>query len=80
MDTDTLQYLVWYHRQVTMGWWEPSPRVREQGRLWTGIWLYVFKPFLKVVLGRKLKTHGWTGRYELDMARQRNVNRFQDLG
>jgi radical SAM superfamily enzyme YgiQ (UPF0313 family) len=80
MDTDTLQYLVWYHRQVTMGWWEPSPRVREQGRMWTGIWLYVFKPFLKIVLGRKLKTHGWKGRYELDMARQRKVNRFQDLG
>ena len=79
LGAEQLQYLVWYHRQTIMGWWEPSQQVRTQGRLWTGIWIYFFRPFLKVVLGRRLKRIGWEGRYERDMARLKGVNRFPDL-
>lgn len=79
LDAEQLQYLVWYHRQTLMGWWEPSQQVRTQGRLWTGIWIYLFRPFLKVVLGRRLKRIGWEGRYARDMARLKGVNRFPEL-
>ncbi|MDY0282371.1 MAG: hypothetical protein RBR35_17630, partial [Salinivirgaceae bacterium] len=79
LDTDTLQYLVWYHRQIIMGWWEPSRQVRARGPVWTGIWLHFFRPFLKVFLGRLLRKHGWRGRYEREIARLKGVNRFPDL-
>jgi anaerobic magnesium-protoporphyrin IX monomethyl ester cyclase len=79
LDSDTLQYLVWYYRQIIMGWWEPSSRVRSRGPVWTWIWLYLFRPFLKVVLGRKVRRHGWRGRYEGEIARLKKVNCFADL-
>ncbi len=79
LEADQLQYLYWLHRQKVMGWWEPSERVRQQGKLWTSIWLYAFRPFLKVVLGRKSKKIGWEGRYQLEMKRLEGVNRFRDL-
>jgi anaerobic magnesium-protoporphyrin IX monomethyl ester cyclase len=79
LDSDTLQYLVWYHRQTVMGWWKPSERIRRQGRLWTGIWICFFRPFLKIVLGRSLRKYGWRGRFERDMARSRASNQFADL-
>ena len=49
LSSDELQFLFWYHNQTVMGWWNPSERIRSQGRLWTSIWLYVFKPLLKVI-------------------------------
>ncbi len=79
LSADQLQYLVWYHRQKVMGWWEPSERIRGQGRLWTSIWLFVFRPILKFFLGRTLKKFGWHGRYQLAMKRQAGVNVFKDL-
>ena len=79
LDADTLQYLVWYHRQQVMGWWEPSRQVRAQGPLWTGIWLYLVRPALKLVLGRRLRRIGWRGRYEREIARLRSLNRFAEL-
>ncbi len=79
LDSDTLQYMVWYHRQTVMGWWEPSERIRRQGRLWTSIWLYFFRPMMKVVVARALRKYGWKGRFERDMARLRAGNRFADL-
>jgi anaerobic magnesium-protoporphyrin IX monomethyl ester cyclase len=79
LDAETLQYLVWYHRQKVIGWWEPSPLVRQQGPLWTGIWLYFFRPLLKLVLGRSLRRQGWQGRYAREIARLKDVNRFADL-
>jgi radical SAM superfamily enzyme YgiQ (UPF0313 family) len=79
LDSDTLQYLVWYHRQIIMGWWEPSHHVRARGPVWTGIWLYVVRPFFKVILGRQLRKIGWRGRYEREMARLKAVNRFAEL-
>ncbi|MCX5882467.1 MAG: radical SAM protein [Deltaproteobacteria bacterium] len=79
LDADQLQYLVWYHRQRVMGWWEPSERIRSQGRLWTSIWLFAFRPMLQFFLGRTLKKYGWQGRYERAMKRQAGVNVFKDL-
>jgi len=37
LDSDQLQYLVWYHRQKILGWWDPSPYARKKMRVWTGI-------------------------------------------
>jgi len=79
MDAETLQYLVWYHRQNVLGWWEPSRWAREEGRYWVPIWLYLVRPLLKIVVDRSVKKHGWKERYERELARLRNVNRFPDL-
>jgi len=79
LSADQLQYLVWYHRQKVMGWWEPSERIQSQGRLWTSIWLFAFRPLLKFILGRTLKKYGWQGRYQRAMKRQAGVNVFKDL-
>ncbi len=79
MDSDTLQYLFWYHQQKVMGWWEPSDIIRKQSRLWTSIWLFFFRPMLKLLLGRVQRKYGWKGRFEKEIARQKTVNRFKDL-
>ncbi len=79
LDSDQLQYLFWYHRQVTLGWWDPSQRARSQGRLWTGIWLYAFKPILKFFIDRTLAREGWEGRYRKELKRLSNMNYFKDL-
>jgi radical SAM superfamily enzyme YgiQ (UPF0313 family) len=80
LDSDQLQYLFWYHRQVTLGWWTPSKRTRRnQGRLWTGIWIYAFKPVLKFFIDRNLARQGWEGRYRKEIKRLSNMNFFKDL-
>lgn len=79
LSAEELQYLVWYHRQTILGWWEPSERVRAHGKLWTGIWLLFFRPLLKAILGRSLRKHGWHGRYAREIQRLNGVNRFKDL-
>jgi len=79
LDSDRLQYLFWYHRQKVLGWWEPSERVRSQGRLWTSIWIYAFRPMMKLLVKRSLRKYGWKGRYEKEISRQAGVNAFKDL-
>jgi len=79
LESDRLQYLFWYHRQKVLGWWDPSQRSREQGRLWTGIWIYVFKPVLKFFINRRLKKQGWEGRFQREMKRQADMNVFKEL-
>ena len=79
LESDKLQYLVWYHRQKVLGWWEPSERVRRRGPLWTGIWIYFFRPLLKRVIGRTLRKYGWEGRYQRWIAGQKTVNVFKGL-
>ncbi|MCP4575615.1 MAG: B12-binding domain-containing radical SAM protein [Deltaproteobacteria bacterium] len=79
LDAETLQYLFWRHEQTVMGWWEPPDRLREQGRLWTGIWIHFLKPVMKVVVRRSQKKYGWRGRFEREMKHQSSVNRFRDL-
>jgi len=79
LDSDRLQYLFWYHRQVTLGWWNPSKRARSQGWIWTGIWLCAFKPILKFFIDRTLAREGWEGRYQKELKRLSNMNYFKDL-
>jgi anaerobic magnesium-protoporphyrin IX monomethyl ester cyclase len=79
LESDQLQYLFWYHKQTVLGWWQPSERIRSQGRFWTGIWIYAFKPMLKLFIGRSLKKYGWEGRYERAMKRLVGVNVFHGL-
>ncbi len=79
LNSDQLQYLFWYHNQKIMGWWNPSERIRSQGRLWTSIWRYAFKPLLKVIIARQQKRIGWRGRFEQAIISRAAVNRFTDL-
>lgn len=79
LSSDTLQYLVWYHNQKIMGWWEPSQRMRKQSRLWTFIWLYCFRPLMKILIARAQRKYGWRGRFEKEIAGRKAVNRFRDL-
>ena len=79
LSSDQLQYLFWYHNQKVMGWWNPSEHIRSQGRLWTSIWLYAFKPLLKVIIARKQKRLGWRGRFDQEIKARETINRFSDL-
>jgi anaerobic magnesium-protoporphyrin IX monomethyl ester cyclase len=79
LDSGQLQFLFWYHRQVTLGWWDPSGRARSQGKGWTGIWIYLFKPYLKLYFDRMIRKEGWEGRYKRDMHRLEKMNYFPDL-
>jgi|LSQX01.1.fsa_nt_gb radical SAM superfamily enzyme YgiQ (UPF0313 family) len=79
LDDRQLQYLVWLHRQQIMGWWEPSVRARSEGRLWVPIWLFAFRPLLKLYLERKLRKIGWDGLYVQQMKNQARLNVFEDL-
>ncbi len=79
LEADRLQYLFWYHQQNVLGWWEPSERIKGQGRLWTALWIYAFRPMLKVFFGWQLKKCGWEGRYQREMEHQANVNVFKGL-
>jgi anaerobic magnesium-protoporphyrin IX monomethyl ester cyclase len=74
-----LQFLFWYHRQVTLGWWDPSSRARGQGRGWIAIWDFLFKPFLKKYYARILRKEGWEGRYQRELQRLKRLNYFPDL-
>ena len=76
---ETLQYLFWRHEQTVMGWWDPSDRLRKQGRFWTGIWIHFLKPLMKVVVRRSQKKYGWEGRFQREMDQLAAVNRFRDL-
>jgi len=79
LDSQQLQYQFWYQRQAVLGWWNPPAQVRSQGRLWTSIWRFFFKPFLKIRYRRIMNKHGWEGRYRLEVARWERMNRFPDL-
>jgi len=79
LDAAQLQYQFWYQRQVVLGWWNPSSKVRRQGWAWISIWRFLFKPFLKLRFARIMKKYGWTGRYELEVARWERMNDFPDL-
>jgi radical SAM superfamily enzyme YgiQ (UPF0313 family) len=79
LSAEKLHYLFWYHRLNVMGWWEPSERICRQGRLWTSIWRYAFRPLMKVVVARAQRKYGWEGRYQREVARLASINRFEDL-
>jgi radical SAM superfamily enzyme YgiQ (UPF0313 family) len=79
LDSDTLQYLFWYHRQVTLGWWEPSKWARSKGLAWIGIWRFAVKPVLKFFIDRSIARDGWEKRYQKELNRLSAMNDFRDL-
>jgi radical SAM superfamily enzyme YgiQ (UPF0313 family) len=79
LDADQLQYQFWYQRQVVLGWWNPPAPARSQGRIWTSIWRFLFKPFLKLRYRLIMRKSGWEGRYQREVARWERMNRFADL-
>jgi len=79
LDSDALQYHFWYQRQIVLGWWKPPNTVKKQGKLWTWIWLFAFKPILKLHYRRVMKKYGWQGRYKREIERLERMNTFTDL-
>jgi len=79
LDAEELQYQFWYQRQVVLGWWNPPASARKHGVGWTSIWRFLFKPFLKLRYRLIMRKHGWRGRYEKEVARWEQMNRFTDL-
>ncbi len=79
LSSDELQYQFWYQRQVVLGWWNPPASLRKQGRLWTWIWRFLMKPFLKLRYRRIMKKIGWEGRFKLEIQRLERMNYFKDL-
>lgn len=79
LTTEQLQYLFWLRRQTVLGWWNPSQRARRDGKLWTSIWRFLFKPVLKYFFDRTTRKIGWEGRYREDIERLRRMNTFDDL-
>ncbi len=80
LESDRLQYLFWYHRQKILGWWSPHKRARrQQGKVWTGFWIYVVKPILRFFVDRTVRKHGWEGRHLREMQKLARMNRFPDL-
>ncbi|BHH82314.1 B12-binding domain-containing radical SAM protein [Desulforhopalus sp. 52FAK] len=79
LDSEQLQYQFWYQRQVVLGWWNPPAEVNKIGWVWVSIWRFLFKPFLKLRYKRVMKKYGWQGRYEKEMLRWENMNKFNDL-
>ncbi len=74
-----LQYQFWYQRQIVLGWWNPPDPARKQGKVWTSIWRFLFKPFLKAHYWRIMRKGGWQGRYQREVRRWERLNRFKDL-
>ncbi|MEK6202342.1 MAG: radical SAM protein, partial [Desulfobulbaceae bacterium] len=79
LDSDELQYQYWYQRQVVLSWWDPPAAARKRGKLWTGIWRFVMRPFLKLHYRRVMKKYGWNGRYLREVQRWERMNTFHDL-
>ncbi|MDR2548899.1 MAG: B12-binding domain-containing radical SAM protein [Desulfobulbus sp.] len=74
-----LQYQFWLQRQQVLGWWNPPDPARRQGRLWTSIWRFAFKPLLKLHYWRIMRKGGWEGRYQREVRRWQRINTFKDL-
>ena len=79
LDSAQLQYQFWYQRQIVLGWWNPPSQAKKQGRVWTSIWRFCFRPFLKLRYRMMMKKDGWEGRYQREVTRWENMNRFKDL-
>ena len=79
LSSEQLQYLFWYRKQTVLGWWEPSELARRDGKLWTSIWRLAFRPVLRYFINRNLRKYGWQGRYQKELLRLSNMNRFDDI-
>jgi len=79
LDSEELQYLFWYHRQVTLGWWKPSKWARSKGLAWIWLWMFAVKPVLKFFIDRSIARDGWEKRYQKELTRLSDMNDFRDL-
>lgn len=79
LSAEQLQFQFWYQRQIVLGWWNPPAPARNQGRVWTSIWRFLFRPFLQFHYWRIMKKGGWEGRYQREVQRWKNINDFKDL-
>ncbi|MCL2458480.1 MAG: B12-binding domain-containing radical SAM protein [Desulfobulbus sp.] len=79
LSAEDLQYQFWLQRQLVLGWWNPPDPARRQGRLWTSIWRFIFKPYLKMHYWRIMRKGGWEGRYQREVQRWERINTFTDL-
>ncbi len=79
LTSEELQYLFWYHRQVTLGWWKPSEFAKSRGHIWIYFWKFVVKPIMKIFSNRNIRRKGWKKLYKEYIQRLENMNRFQDL-
>jgi len=79
LEADELQYLFWYHRQVTLGWWKPSDFAKSQGQLWVYVWTYFIKPVMKIFSRRRIQREGWQKQYNMYVRRLEKMNQFDDL-
>lgn len=79
LSDEELHYQFWYQRQVVLGWWKPSPLMARQGRLWTSIWRFAFKPLLQWRHRRAMAKHGWRGLYLQEVEHWQQMNTFSDL-
>ena len=79
LSSEQLQYLFWYHKQKVLGWWEPSELARRDGKMWTSIWRFAFKPVIRYFINRTLRKTGWKGRYQKELERLSRMNHFDGL-
>ncbi len=79
IDEKELQYQFWLQRHLVLGWWEPSKQVREQGRLFTTIWVYAMRPLLMAITAFQRKRTSWEKRYQKAMQQLARINQFNDL-
>jgi anaerobic magnesium-protoporphyrin IX monomethyl ester cyclase len=79
LESDSLGYAFWYHRQVTLGWWKPSAFAEQYGRLWISLWTSIVKPVMKFFVDRRTSLSGWQERYQGYLRRLEAMNRFADL-
>jgi len=79
LDTEQLQYAFWLHRQITLGWWDPSEFARNNGKSWTAVWTHVVKPVMKYFVDKGTRRDGWEGRYRRYIRRLEKMNYFPDL-
>jgi radical SAM superfamily enzyme YgiQ (UPF0313 family) len=79
LSADELQYQFWFQRQQVLGWWNPPDPVRKQGRLWTSIWRFAFKPFLKLRYWLIMRQGGSQRRYQREVRRWERMNAIKDL-
>ncbi len=80
LDEEQLHYQDWYHRQVILKDWKPSPLLKnlENRFLYTMV-KFFFKPLMKIPRQRIFDKYGWRGLYQKDVERYERLNHFEDL-
>ena len=79
LSSEELQFQAWYQKERVLGWWNPPPLLRQEGRIWTSLWRFVVKPLIKRRYERKLAESGWEGLFKEAEDHWRAMNHFPDL-